>query len=102
MPTTSAKWDLPTTTGLSVIVLTSTSYVRKQKFPFYTEAKFGLYTVPPSSIEVVGHRAGSRIDIRENEEVEITCKVANAKPKADIVWYRKDSRFVTGIVPKTM
>lgn len=49
----------------------------------------------PTSIEIVGQRAGSRIDIRENEEVEITCKVANAKPKAHIIWYRKDSRFVT-------
>ena len=52
--------------------------------------------LPPKSIEIVGHQAGSRVDIRENEEVELTCKVANAKPKADIVWFRKDSQFVTG------
>ena len=51
--------------------------------------------MPPTSIEIVGHPAGSRVKIRENEEVELTCKVANAKPKADIVWYRKDSQFVT-------
>ncbi len=59
-------------------------------------ALFSFVLVPPTSIEIVGHRAGSRIDIRENEEVEVTCKVQNAKPKASIVWYRKDSRFVTG------
>lgn len=50
----------------------------------------------PTSIEIVGHPPGSRVKIKENEEVELTCKVANAKPKADIVWFRKDSQFVTG------
>ena len=52
--------------------------------------------MPPDTIEIVDHPAGSRVKIRENEEVELTCKVSNAKPKADIVWYRKDSQFVTG------
>ena len=52
--------------------------------------------MPPTSIEIVDHPAGSRVKIQENEEVELTCKVANAKPKAVIVWYRKDSQFVTG------
>ena len=55
-----------------------------------------FFTVPPTSIEIVDHPAGSRVKIQENEEVELTCKVANAKPKAVIVWYRKDSQFVTG------
>ena len=53
--------------------------------------------MPPTTIEIVGHPSGSRVKIRENEEVELTCKVSNAKPKADIVWYRKDSQFVTGM-----
>ena len=52
--------------------------------------------MPPSSIEILDHPAGTRVKVRENEEVTLTCKVANAKPKADIVWYRKDSQFVTG------
>ena len=52
--------------------------------------------MPPDTVEIVDHPAGSRVKIRENEEVELTCKVSNAKPKADIVWYRKDSQFVTG------
>ena len=55
-----------------------------------------FFPVPPDTIEIVDHPAGSRVKIRENEEVELTCKVSNAKPKADIVWYRKDSQFVTG------
>ena len=55
-----------------------------------------FFSVPPDTIEIVDHPAGSRVKIRENEEVELTCKVSNAKPKADIVWYRKDSQFVTG------
>ena len=57
--------------------------------------------LPPRSIEIVGHQAGSRVEIRENEEVELTCKVANAKPKAEIVWFRKDSQFVTDSVEVT-
>ena len=55
-------------------------------------------SVPPTSIEIIGHRPGSRIDVREHEELELKCRVANSKPKANIVWYRKDSRYVTGIV----
>ena len=45
---------------------------------------------------MVNYVAGQRVDIKENEEFEITCKVSNAKPKADIVWYRNDIRFQTG------
>ena len=59
---------------------------------------FSLHVVPPTSIEIVGHPPGSRVKIQENEEVELTCKVVDAKPKADIVWYRKGSPFVTGNV----
>jgi hypothetical protein len=55
-----------------------------------------ILPVPPTSIEIVGHRSGSRIDVREHEELELKCKVSNSKPKATIVWYRKDSRYVTG------
>ncbi len=47
----------------------------------------------PTSIEIVGYSAGQRVDIKENEELELTCKVANAKPKANIVWYRNNARF---------
>jgi hypothetical protein len=54
------------------------------------------FSVPPESIQILNHKQGSRLDIRENEELELKCKVANAKPKATIVWYRKDSRFITG------
>ena len=71
--------------------------LNEQKTTKYLENNyFFSFTVPPTSIEIVDHPAGSRVKIRENEEVELTCKVANAKPKADIVWYRKDSQFVTG------
>lgn len=49
--------------------------------------------VPPQSIELVGHSAGSRIDITEHEEVELTCKVANAKPAAAIAWFRNGAPF---------
>ena len=55
-----------------------------------------FFPVPPTSIEIIGHRSGSRIDVREHEELELKCRVSNSKPKANIIWYRKDSRYVTG------
>jgi len=55
----------------------------------------------PTSIEIIGHREGSKIHIRENEELELTCKVSNSKPKADIVWYRRNARFVADEVEES-
>ncbi|XP_071744729.1 nephrin [Lepeophtheirus salmonis] len=49
--------------------------------------------LPPTSIEIIGHPQGSKIEIRENEEIELQCRVSNAKPKAMIRWYRKGNRF---------
>lgn len=69
----------------------------QRKLAVVLYAFFWHITVPPTSVEIVDHPSGSRVKIRENEEVTLTCKVANAKPKADIVWYRKDSQFVTGL-----
>ncbi|XP_073986963.1 nephrin-like isoform X2 [Rhodnius prolixus] len=45
---------------------------------------------PPSSIEMVGHAANSKIEIKENEEFTLECLVKNSKPAAKIVWYRGD------------
>ncbi|KAK7789814.1 hypothetical protein R5R35_001191 [Gryllus longicercus] len=43
---------------------------------------------PPSSIEIVNHPPNSKIEIRENQELELECQVRNSKPAAKIVWYR--------------
>ena len=35
------------------------------------------------------------------QELELTCKVSNAKPKAEVVWYRRGSRFVADEVEES-
>ena len=52
--------------------------------------------VPPTNISMVGYSTGQRIDIRENEEFELTCKVSNAKPVAEISWYRDNVKYDAG------
>ncbi|KAJ3642020.1 hypothetical protein Zmor_028484 [Zophobas morio] len=43
---------------------------------------------PPSSVEILDHRHNSTVEIKENEEFHLECRVRNAKPAAKIVWYR--------------
>ena len=54
--------------------------------------------MPPTNISMVGYSSGQRIDIRENEEFELTCKVSNAKPVAEISWYRNNVKYDAGKV----
>jgi hypothetical protein len=37
-----------------------------------------LLSVPPTSIEIVGHRPGSRLDVREHEELELGSILQNS------------------------
>ncbi|XP_044759594.1 nephrin isoform X1 [Coccinella septempunctata] len=43
---------------------------------------------PPSSVEILDHQVDTKIEIKENEEFHLECRVKNAKPAAKIVWYR--------------
>jgi nephron len=50
---------------------------------------------PPSSIEIEASSRGaviakqnSKVDVKENQDLMLTCTVANSKPAADIKWYR--------------
>ncbi|KAL3284555.1 hypothetical protein HHI36_018712 [Cryptolaemus montrouzieri] len=43
---------------------------------------------PPSSVEILDHQLETKIEIKENEEFHLECRVKNAKPAAKIVWYR--------------
>ena len=52
--------------------------------------------MPPTNIQILNHLSGSRIEVKENEEIEIFCKVTNAKPKAHITWYRSNVAFNPG------
>jgi len=58
---------------------------------------FLTVNLPPKYIEILNHLSGSKIEIKENEEVEIACKVSNAKPKARIFWYRNNVAFNPGL-----
>ncbi|XP_040568180.1 nephrin isoform X2 [Lepeophtheirus salmonis] len=62
--------------------------------PIRARAKLDVL-LPPKRIEITGLDSGSRIIIRENEEVELKCVVFEAKPKATIIWYRENSKFFT-------
>lgn len=53
-------------------------------------------SVAPTSIELVDHRVGSVIEVNENEELEVKCKVSNAKPAADIRWFKDDIEIHDG------
>ncbi|RZF33955.1 hypothetical protein LSTR_LSTR010438 [Laodelphax striatellus] len=43
---------------------------------------------PPSSIQIVDHKPNEKIEIHENQSLQLECQVRNAKPAASIVWYR--------------
>ncbi|KAJ8946977.1 hypothetical protein NQ318_015915 [Aromia moschata] len=47
-----------------------------------------FFAAPPSSVEILDHRHNSKIEIKENQEFHLECRVRNAKPAAKIVWYR--------------
>ena len=44
--------------------------------------------VPPTKAELVGYEAEEELVVREEEEVELVCRVHNARPRPDIIWYR--------------
>ncbi|XP_065093879.1 nephrin isoform X2 [Ochlerotatus camptorhynchus] len=48
---------------------------------------------PPSSIEIQGYNHNSKVEVREGQDLTLTCVVANSKPVAQIVWYRGKSEF---------
>ncbi len=52
--------------------------------------------VAPVSIELVGRDVGSVIEVNENEELEVKCKVRDSKPAAQIRWYKDDIRITDG------
>ncbi|XP_063704148.1 nephrin isoform X1 [Culicoides brevitarsis] len=48
---------------------------------------------PPSSIEIQGYSHNSKVEVRENQDLTLTCVVANSKPAAEIKWYRGHTEF---------
>ena len=55
--------------------------------------------VPPTKAELVGYEAEEELVVRKEEEVELVCRVHNARPRPDIIWYRGGEEFVSGEFP---
>jgi len=51
---------------------------------------------PPASIEIKGYSHNSKVEVRENQDLQLKCIVANAKPAAQIVWYRGNVEYKPG------
>lgn len=47
-------------------------------------------------MEIVDYSAGARIQAREYEEIVLQCIVRNAKPAADIVWFKRNQEIKLG------
>ena len=62
----------------------------------YTSSRSIFVSVPPSSINITGYSEGSRVEIKEHVELSMSCKVSGAKPKPQIVWYKKGIPFTPG------
>lgn len=62
----------------------------------FSHISISFFAVPPTKIEFEGLKSGSRLNVRENEIVELKCIVHQAKPKATIVWFRENTEFFSG------
>jgi len=58
---------------------------------------FGLlYAAPPAGIAIADHPGNSKIEIHENKELELECRVRESTPAATIVWYRGNDELKLG------
>ncbi|EDO63470.1 AGAP010745-PA [Anopheles gambiae str. PEST] len=48
---------------------------------------------PPTSIQIQGYSQHAKVEVREGEELTLTCVVPNARPAAQIVWYRANVEY---------
>lgn len=46
--------------------------------------------LPPSSVSITNHPNGSSVEVRQSDSVKLTCVVSQAKPAAQLKWYRKN------------
>lgn len=57
---------------------------------------FLFFAAPPASIEIQGYSHNSKVEVRENQDLTLTCIVSNAKPAAEIKWYRGHVEYKPG------
>ncbi|XP_053676889.1 nephrin-like [Anopheles nili] len=48
---------------------------------------------PPSSIEIQGYSQHAKAEVREGQDLSLTCTVPNARPAAQVVWYRANVEY---------
>ncbi|XP_064471878.1 nephrin-like isoform X2 [Ornithodoros turicata] len=46
--------------------------------------------LPPASLTIKDHPNGSSVEVRQSESVTLTCVVSQAKPAAQLKWFRKN------------
>lgn len=51
---------------------------------------------PPASIDIQGYAPNAKVEVRESQELTLTCVVAGAKPAAQIQWFRKNVEYRPG------
>ena len=56
-----------------------------------------FFAVPPTSVTLQGYSDGQRVEVTENQELELTCKAENSKPAAVIVWKQNNTPFAIGM-----
>lgn len=59
----------------------------KSKFSY---VMFLFFSAPPSTIEIQGYGPNSKVEVRENQDLTLTCIVSDAKPAAQVQWYRNN------------
>lgn len=60
-----------------------------------------IVTAPPSTIEIHGYKPNSKVEVRENQDLTLTCIVSDAKPAAQIQWFRNNIEFKPGKIAVT-
>lgn len=57
---------------------------------------FLFISAPPSNIEIQGYGPNSKVEVRENQDLTLTCIVSDAKPAAQIQWFRNNIEIKSG------
>ncbi|XP_065562901.1 nephrin-like isoform X2 [Artemia franciscana] len=53
--------------------------------------------IPPTSVDLLDVPRNGKVDIKENEELVITCVIRGAKPAAEVVWYKRNKKIEIGV-----
>uniref|UniRef100_A0A182I5V9 Uncharacterized protein n=1 Tax=Anopheles arabiensis TaxID=7173 RepID=A0A182I5V9_ANOAR len=64
----------------------------------YLSRKTPIPKPPPTSIQIQGYSQHAKVEVREGEELTLTCVVPNARPAAQIVWYRANVEYKSNTI----